>query len=152
MCRYTHSIFVYLHSNAKLKPEKASNIAEEMEASVSVRKIVDYYDGDDDMWELIFKVSVSGVAVYFTVTEPYLCSLTKWRKLAQGVAGRVCLYQGNGEGTIEVDDDHYVFTAMPSGAGGDVALVVKIPVSCLAEKLSAAIDSAQSQGLRFASR
>lgn len=87
----------------------------------------------------------------FTVEEPYAVSERTWRDLANGTCKRVRLYQGNGEGSISLNDDNcLVFVAAPSGSGGDVRSTFEVPRSEIQAPLLAAIDKAVEAGYVFA--
>jgi hypothetical protein len=123
------------------------------QTKVSVKAInYDYSDEEDNgkpSWHMVFEVQSGEIFCAFDSEEPYLCSLVRWRELAQG-KGKLSLYCGNGEGSITALNGHYLFHASPSGAGGDVYLEVKVPVSIMSKALDAALDDAIASGFWFA--
>jgi hypothetical protein len=102
--------------------------------------------GPSRNWEIVFKVSGRGWKFHFTVGEPYLASLGAWRRLARGEDG-IDFYQGNGEGSISLDDDDdMTFVAAPSGAGGDVAGSFTVQRAAVAGPLTTVLDEAEASG------
>jgi hypothetical protein len=97
-------------------------------------------------WEISFEIkSPGGLLFRFGVSEPYLCSLSAWRRIANGT-GEVNLYQGNGEGSISSNTAEMCFTARPSGAGGDVTAEFTVPRALVADGLAAVLDEAERLG------
>jgi hypothetical protein len=105
---------------------------------------------DDSLWALRFYVKIGEIRFVFIVTEPYLLTCDAWMDLARGKSS-ACLYQGNGEGSIDVKNGNYKFTAWPSGAGGDVISCFSLPIGAVSKPLMAEIKKARARGWRFKS-
>lgn len=79
----------------------------------------------------------------FIVWEAELIPLAKWEDMYNGVTGIYTLYQGNSEGYIEVTDDGFMeFVGAPSGSGGDVKGVMRIPHALVKPALMRIVDEA----------
>ena len=113
-------------------------------------------------WMLTFKFSAldSSWCFEFDAIEPGMWPLSRWMALAAGDENvYMRLYQGNGEGCIQVEDaaqgkdaaqvKTLVFMAAPSGAGGDVSSVFRVPFEFVAPHLRAALADAERSGYRF---
>jgi hypothetical protein len=123
-----------------------------LQVKVSVNAVnYNYHDeeGEQSSWHMVFDIEIGELSCTFDATEPYLISLTQWHALAQG-QGRVDLYCGNGEQSISAKGEYYEFIAVPSGAGGDVDLCVKVPRTAVSKLLDAALDDAVASGHLFA--
>ncbi len=112
-----------------------------------------HYSEDEEgaSWQLMIEVHSGVMSMLFTVHEPYMWTRQRWDKLVRG-EGEISFYQGNGHGELSVEDGNYVFDVMPSGAGGDVRLEVRVPVTILAKKLETELDKAHKKGLKFATK
>jgi hypothetical protein len=97
-----------------------------------------------DDWQLEF----IGESFEFRLSEPDACSFKDWIALAER-NHRLVLYQGNGEGSIESTDDLFIFTAAPSGSGGDVSLTISIKGDSVRPLLLEALTDALLHGLKF---
>lgn len=103
-------------------------------------------------WEMVFTFTTEdGLTGNFTVLEPYMVSLKKWQKMANGVIGHYNFYQGNDEGSISIKnspdtDPIMLFLGYCSGAGGDVSCGITIPHCMVKLPLQVAIDNARELG------
>lgn len=103
-------------------------------------------------WEMVFTFTTDdGLTGRFTVFEPYMMSLKKWQKMANGVAGCYNFYAGNGEGSISIKNSPttgliMVFVGYCSGSGGDVSCDITIPHCMVESHLRVAIAMAKELG------
>ena len=98
-------------------------------------------------WHLVFEIDCGGISCMFDARSPHLCSLTKWRDLANG-NGRVAPFLRDGQGAIVADGQYFKFFTGPfEGLGLDS--LVQVPVGAVANKLSSALDKAVKNGYRF---
>ena len=110
-------------------------------------------DIDDPAWQLEFEFwAPGGLRSRFIVEEPDSLTLDRWRAIANGAADRTELYGGNGEGSIRLvgsAQPDLLFTASPSGGGGDVTAQIKVPLAAVGPALHAALDDAVARGFGF---
>jgi hypothetical protein len=105
-------------------------------------------------WHMVFKITADdGVKCTFTWWEPYIMTLKKWQRMADGHAIYYNSYGGNGDGGIEITSDGFVnFGAMPSGSGGDVTCEFGLPHGLIKQPLSDAIAKARALRYQFAKK
>lgn len=98
-------------------------------------------------WHMLFAFTLpNDITFTFDVEEPDILELRDWQNMCDGKPNIYGFYQGNGEGYIQVTEDaRMVFTAMPSGSGGDVIGRFSVPHALVKEPLSKAIAEAQAQ-------
>ena len=111
-------------------------------------RAVDVADNLGLDWNMVFDFAFPGGTYQFVVTEPYLLEVEDWKELARGERS-ASFYCGNGDGGIYCENSCLVFSAGPSGSGGDVTSRFTVGVDVVRELLLAAIADAVERGLKF---
>jgi len=101
-----------------------------------------------DTWALEFRVKEPRSSTTFCIAEPYLITRRHWARVARGEEG-VTLYQGIGDGAIDIRDDEFKFVASMNEGGGDIDFTKTIPTEMACPALMAALADADALGLRF---
>lgn len=125
--------------------EPSASLTEVKEAVVEVE--TDNFDED-----ITASIEINYQGNTFTAWCADELPLAMWREIADGTPAIYHrLYQGNGEGSIRVNDEGSTveMTGAPSGAGGDVSAVIRIPVSALKRPLHEGLDKLVELGVQF---
>ncbi len=101
-----------------------------------------------DSWMLEFEIKQPRSSMTFVAHEPCLISRSQWRAAERGEDG-VTLYQGSGDGAIDIIGDEFIFTTDMRGGGGDVSLSCAIPKEIACPVLTAVLNDADQLGLEF---
>ena len=84
------------------------------------------YDEDDITFDFHFTFKYGCLKSVVVLTEPYINSYEKWTKMSDAIKNNekyeLGFYCGNGQGDMECNGESVLFTAKPSGAGGDVSV------------------------------
>jgi hypothetical protein len=57
---------------------------------------------------------------------------------------------GNGEGSINIEDNNMIFVSSPEGAWGDTRSEVILPINLISKPLKDKLIEASEMGLKFA--
>ena len=101
-----------------------------------------------DCWSLEFRVKQPFSRTSFLVSEPDIISRKQWARVARGEEG-VTLYQGEGDGAIDIRNKEFHFVASLSGSSGGIDFTDAIPTHMVCPLLMAALADADRLGLAF---
>ncbi len=77
-----------------------------------------------------FHINMKNCTQTIMLCEPCIRSIKEWQQFAddmmKGNKNSLGFYCGNGHGYMECDKDDIIFSAMPSGGGGDFGVTVKL--------------------------
>ena len=92
-----------------------------------------FFDGKLELDWLKFTICSANNVLIVKVHEPDFISYERWCILVNNIKEKkfdsIDFYHGNGSGCIEVRDGNIIFSACPSGAGGDFGLKFTTPIT-----------------------
>ena len=91
-----------------------------------------------------FYFSFSGVQCSALLEKPTLRSKDSWLELVEAIKSRTTFnldfVQRNSDGGIKCDGYYLIFHAMPSGCGGDMQVLYKIPLDVYSDRCIKALN------------
>ncbi len=104
-----------------------------MDISYSIKYYIDS-DHVQEFLHLSLYIKTPDIRAKIDIHEPYLIDYDNWCTLVQDIKNRKCgsqfdFYQGNGNGSITLEDNNIVFYACPSGAGGDFGVEISTEIT-----------------------
>ena len=91
-----------------------------------------------------FHINMKNCKQTITLIEPCICSIEEWQQFAddmmKGNKNSLDFYCGNGHGYMECNKDDIIFSAMPSGSGGDFGVTVSLDRLTYKDDMKSVID------------
>ena len=113
--------------------------------NIEIATITDEGREEEREWVLILKIRNENINYQYIVNKPYLHSKKEWLDFAK--YWRPCI-RFRGKGSIHNTKNALKLIDYPSG-DEDISVEILIPRTMIAEKLTMAIEEADTRGLKF---